>query len=88
MSYVKRHFGGRRHVGEMSVTREAVACYRLYAANCIELAKNIADPDRRVFLFNMARDWFRLADQAERNEMPERAANNPAVEARLELPDR
>jgi hypothetical protein len=51
----------------MSVTSEAVACYRLYAANCIELAEYVADADRRVFLLNMARDWLRLADQAERN---------------------
>lgn len=49
------------------MTIEAVACYRLYAANCIELAKTIPDVDRRVFLLNMARDWLRLADQAERN---------------------
>jgi hypothetical protein len=51
----------------VSVTSETVACYRLYAANCIELAQHIADLDRRVFLLNMARDWLRLADQAERN---------------------
>jgi hypothetical protein len=51
----------------MSVTREAVACYRLYAADCIELAQQIADVDRRVFLLNMAHDWLKLADQAERS---------------------
>ena len=51
----------------MSVTSEAIACYRLYAANCIELAKLIPDLDRRVFLLNMAKDWLNLADQAERN---------------------
>ncbi len=65
--YVKRHIGAQKTFRGLSVTSEAVACYRLYAANCIELAKSISDVDRRVFLFNMARDWLRLADQAERN---------------------
>jgi hypothetical protein len=50
----------------MSVNREAVACYRLYAANCVELAEGVADPDRRVFLLAMAIDWLKLADQAEK----------------------
>ena len=50
----------------MSVNREAVACYRLYAANCVELAENIQDLDRRVFLLAMARDWLRLAEQVEK----------------------
>ena len=45
------------------MTSEAVACYRLYAANCVELAEHIGDADRRVFLLSMARDWLKLADQ-------------------------
>ncbi len=45
--------------------REDVACYRLYAANCIELARHIVDPDRRVFLFRMAQAWTQLANQVE-----------------------
>lgn len=53
--------------GGMSVTREAIACYRLYAANCIELAEHVGDVDRRIFLLSMARDWLKLADQAERS---------------------
>lgn len=50
----------------VSVHREAIACYRLYAANCVELAERLADLDRRVFLLAMARDWLKLADQAEK----------------------
>ena len=50
--------------GEMSA--EAAACYRLYAANCLEIAGNILDPERRVFLLRMAQGWTRLADQIER----------------------
>jgi hypothetical protein len=70
----------------MSVTREAVACYRLYAANCIELAEVIPDVDRRVFLLDMARDWLRLADQAERNGDAGRQAPPQPANARLEPP--
>jgi hypothetical protein len=51
----------------MSVSREAVACYRLYAANCIELAEHIGDVDRRIFLLSMAHDWLNLAEQVERS---------------------
>jgi len=70
----------------MSVTSEAVACYRLYAANCIELAQFVPDVDRRVFLLNMARDWLRLADQAERNGFPGSDQLSPAIEAHPDSP--
>lgn len=49
----------------MSATREMAACYRLYAANCIELAERISDVQRRIFLLHMARDWLKLAVQVE-----------------------
>ena len=51
----------------MSISRETAACYRLYAANCIELAEQVCDLDRRVFLLHLAKDWLRMADQAERS---------------------
>ena len=63
----------------MSVTREAVACYRLYAANCVELAELIPELDRRVFLLNMARDWLKMADQAERNDGAGRTEKRSAL---------
>jgi hypothetical protein len=44
---------------------ERVACYRLYAANCVELARGTGDSERRVFLLRMAQAWFRLAEQME-----------------------
>lgn len=50
----------------MSGPREAAACYRLYAANCLELAKGVPDVERRVFLLHMARDWLKLAVQVDR----------------------
>ena len=47
---------------------ERVACYRLYAANCVELARGTDDGERRVFLLRMAQAWFRLAEQMEHPE--------------------
>jgi hypothetical protein len=65
----------------MSATREMVACYRLYAANCLELAEHVVDVERRVFFLHMARDWLKLADQAERAHTgpdgPQPPADNP-----------
>jgi hypothetical protein len=49
-----------------SVSREDVACYRLYAANCVEIAANVSDTDRRLFLLRMAQAWGNLADQVEK----------------------
>lgn len=49
----------------MSVGREDVACYRLYAVNCVELAQGVLDPDRRLFLLRMAQAWGQLAKQVE-----------------------
>jgi hypothetical protein len=51
----------------MLANKEAAACYRLYAANCLEIAENIPDRDRRVFLLRMAQGWSRLADQIEKS---------------------
>jgi hypothetical protein len=50
------------------VDKEDVACYRLYSANCVELAERTADADRRVFLLRMGQRWARLADQVEKAE--------------------
>jgi hypothetical protein len=72
----------------MSVTSEAIACYRLYAANCIELAEFVPDVDRRVFLLNMARDWLKLADQAERNGGAGREEKAPRTPSHPQPPGR
>jgi hypothetical protein len=45
---------------------ELVACYRLYAANCIEVARDL-EPARKLALLNMAQAWLNLADQVEKN---------------------
>lgn len=62
----------------MSSNSEKIACYRLYAANCVELAQSISDLDRRVFLLNMARDWLGLADQAEKSGTHEEDSEVPS----------
>jgi hypothetical protein len=48
--------------------RESAACYRLYAANCAELAQGAVEPGRKLALFDLAQAWTRLADQVDKNE--------------------
>ena len=50
------------------MSKEDVACYRLYAANCLEMAERLSNPERKVFLLKMAQDWGSLADRLERAE--------------------
>jgi hypothetical protein len=50
----------------MPGSRETAACYRLYAANCLEIAEKTPDPERRVSLFRIAQAWTRLADHIEK----------------------
>jgi hypothetical protein len=49
------------------VYREDAAIYRLYAANCVEMAREATDADRRLFLFRMAQAWVELADRVGNN---------------------
>jgi hypothetical protein len=50
------------------VSKEDVACYRLYAANCLEMAARLVSAERKLFLLKMAQDWGNLADRLERAE--------------------
>jgi hypothetical protein len=50
------------------VSKEDVACYRLYAANCLEMAERLSSAERKLFLLKMAQDWGNLADRLERAE--------------------
>jgi len=50
------------------VSKEDVACYRLYAANCLEMAERRSSTERKLFLLKMAQDWGNLADRLERAE--------------------
>jgi hypothetical protein len=47
------------------VSKEDVACYRLYAANCLDMAR-LSSAERKLFLLKMAQDWGSLADRLER----------------------
>lgn len=42
------------------------ACYRLYAADCVERAQHVADSGHKVALLDLAQAWARLAEQIER----------------------
>lgn len=45
------------------------ACYRLYAAYCVESAQHVLDSARKITLLEMAQAWMKLADLVER-EVP------------------
>jgi hypothetical protein len=50
--------------------QETAGSYRQYASKCLEIAQNISDIDRRLFLLNMAQDWLKLAEQVEQDLTP------------------
>jgi hypothetical protein len=55
--------------------------YRRNAAECLEMAGVVKDPESRASLTVMARAWVRLAEQAEKNEL---ALQNPPLRTGLE----
>jgi hypothetical protein len=61
--------------------REIAACYRLYAANCVEIARYVPDSGRKVALLNMAQAWAKLAENAERNSGCHLAEGTPFEKA-------
>jgi hypothetical protein len=42
--------------------------YREYALECLRFASGMATPEGRASLLDTAVSWFKLADQAEKNE--------------------
>jgi hypothetical protein len=60
---------------------DMAACYRLYAANCLEIAENIRERDKRIFLLRMAQGWSRLAEQIERTASEQDSAPNDGASA-------
>jgi hypothetical protein len=44
---------------------DSAACYRLYAAYCVEMAQNTLDCGHKAALLNMAQGWGTLADHIE-----------------------
>lgn len=59
--------------------------YRLYAAHCVEIARQVTSPNSRAALLTMAQAWLVLADQADKNrgaptviyETPPRSPQQP-----------
>jgi hypothetical protein len=45
---------------------KTIACYRLYAAYCLEIAQRLSDRGGKIALLNMAQTWIALADQIEK----------------------
>lgn len=45
---------------------EPIEFYRMYAANCAEMAAEVTDLGRRAALLEMAQAWRALAEKAER----------------------
>jgi hypothetical protein len=44
---------------------QLIAGYRLNAANCFDLAKEFADPERKLAMLDMAAAWLKLAEISE-----------------------
>jgi len=44
---------------------QLIAGYRLNAANCFDMAKEFADPERKLAMLEMATAWLRLAEVTE-----------------------
>lgn len=63
-----------------------VACYRLYAANRIELAEHVCDLERKVFLLHLARNWLKMAEHAERAEVADNSREFSHSDPQLALP--
>ena len=52
--------------------------YRRYAAECLELASALQEPEARALMRHMAQVWVRLAQDAEnRSPSPQNEANQP-----------
>lgn len=76
-------FGG---LSQMSPA-ELVACYRLYASNCMECAQELA-PERKLALLNIAQAWLNLADQVAKNSETVLVYETPPLPSPPALPMR
>jgi len=57
--------------------------YRLFAAYCIGIAQETAEPDRKLALLDMAQAWIALAVQADKNSSVTIISRTPGVEPKL-----
>ena len=61
------HCGPGGLPGSMRRSKE----YRRYAAECLELASALQEPEARALMRHMAQVWLRLAQNAENPSRPE-----------------
>ena len=47
---------------------ELVSRYRSHAANCLEIAQRLPEPDSKLALLDMAQSWLSLAEQVIKND--------------------
>jgi len=57
---------------------ELIASYRLHAANCIEIARDL-EPDRKLALLNIAQAWLNLAEQIAKISTPSWSMRPPSA---------
>jgi hypothetical protein len=55
-------------------SKDVVACYRLFAAYCVETAQRTSDTARKVALLGAAQSWGMLADHLEKHGITDAAA--------------
>jgi hypothetical protein len=67
----------KRRTGDGDVSSEIKACYRLYAAHCLEIAQRLSDRGGKIALLNMAQTWIALADQIEKAKGVSRGVPHP-----------
>jgi hypothetical protein len=53
--------------GDVGMSREIIACYRLYAGRCVEIAQRVEETSAKLALLDMAQAWELLAEQAAKN---------------------
>jgi hypothetical protein len=54
--------------------------YKLYAANCMELAQESSDPGRKATLIAMAQAWLDLTQRTERTASAKQQQQQPQPE--------
>ena len=57
--------------------------YREYAVECLLLARDAKDPDKKPMLLAMAEAWAKLAEQAEKNARTDLAYEPPPRQLKI-----
>ncbi len=62
--------------------------YRRHAAECLQIAEAVTDPQNRILLIHMAQAWLLLAQQIEKNRASNTVYEPPSPPPRLPYPRR